>query len=177
MASNAGMQRSIVGFLLALSLVATVFGQDAPTTREPTSKRLVGTWTLVLVDNVLPDGSRIHLYGDAPQGILTFDARGRYTLQILRTGRPKFAANDKSKGTPEENAAAVQGSNAHWGRYAISETDGTLTFFIDHASFPNWEGTQQKRKYTINGDRLKYIVPAPTTGAKAIGEVEWQRAE
>jgi hypothetical protein len=171
------MQRHIVGLVFAIALVATVVGQSAAKSSEPASKGLIGTWTLVLVDNVLPDGSRIHLYGDAPQGILTFDANGRYTLQILRTGRPKFAANDKSKGTPEENAPAVQGSNAHWGRYEVNEADGTLTFFIDHASFPNWEGTQQKRKFTINGDRLKYIVPAPTTGAKAIGEVEWQRAE
>jgi hypothetical protein len=173
--SNAGMQRQIVALVLALA--ATVVGQNATNTSAAANNRLIGTWTLVLVDNVMPDGSRIHLYGDAPQGILTFDAQGRYTLQILRTGRPKFAANDKSKGTPEEYAAAVQGSNAHWGRYAVDDADGTVTFYIDHASFPNWEGTQQKRKFTITGDRLKYTVPAPTTGAKAVGEVEWQRAE
>jgi hypothetical protein len=169
------MNRHVLRVVLGLSFIAPVFSQDSPRTGD--AGRIAGTWTLILVDNVLPDGSRVHLYGDAPQGILTFDGRGRYTLQILRSGRPKFAAGDKSKGTPEENAAAVQGSNAHWGRYSVNDADGTLTFSIDHASFPNWEGTQQKRKFTLAGDRLKYTVPAPTTGAAAIGEVEWQRAE
>src|SRR5579862_8179491 len=34
----------------------------------------VGTWALVLVDKVSPDGSRVHLYGDDPQGLMTLDA-------------------------------------------------------------------------------------------------------
>jgi hypothetical protein len=138
--------------------------------------QLVGTWSLVLVDNVLADGGRIHLYGPDPQGILTFDAEGRYSLQIYRLGRPKLASNDKAKGTPEENSAAVQGANSHFGRYSINETDRTVTFFIDHASFANWEGTQQKRSFTLAADHLKYTVPVPTSGGAATGEVEWERA-
>jgi hypothetical protein len=144
-------------------------------------QKLIGTWTLVFVDNVLPDGSRIQLYGPNPQGILTLGANGRYALQIFRAGRPRFAANDKSKGTPEENQAAVQGSNSHFGRYSVNESDHTITFHIEHASFPNWEGTEQKRSFTITstaaGDELKYTVPAPTTGTAATGEVGWKRAE
>jgi hypothetical protein len=172
-----GMYRYVVHAFVALSLVTAAFSQSPPSATAASSQQLIGTWTLVRVDNLLPDGARVHLYGDAPQGILTFDTRGRYTLQILRSGRPKFDSNDKSKGTPDENAAAVQGSNAHWGRYSVNDADGTLTFYIDHASFPNWEGTQQKRKFTLVGDRLKYTVPAPTTGTAAVGEVEWQRAD
>jgi lysophospholipase L1-like esterase len=137
---------------------------------------LVGTWTLVLVDNVRPDGSRIHLYGPRPSGLLMFDAGGRYGLQIVSAGRPPFAANDKSRGTADEYQAAVQGSNAHFGTYAVDEAKGTITFRIEHASFPNWEGTEQSRSFSLVGDRLKYTVPAPTTGGGAVGEVEWQRA-
>lgn len=72
--------------------------------KSPTHK-LAGTWTLVLVDNILPDGSRVELYGPSPQGILMFDAQGNYSLQILRANRAKFAANDKGQGTPEEYKA------------------------------------------------------------------------
>ena len=136
---------------------------------------LVGTWSLVLVDNLLPDGTRVHLYGDDPQGILTFDASGHYALQILRSGRPKFAAKDKSKGTPEENQAAVQGCNTHFGRYTVNEKEHTITFSIEHAFFPNWEGTTQTRSFTLSADRFKYIVPTPTTGGNVTGEVEWKR--
>ncbi|PTL85725.1 lipocalin-like domain-containing protein [Vitiosangium sp. GDMCC 1.1324] len=139
-------------------------------------EELVGTWTLVLVDNVLPDGSRVELYGPHPQGLLMFDAQGRYSLQILRAGRARFTSNDKSKGTPEENKAAVQGSNSHFGRYSVNEAERTVTFHIEHAFFPNWEGTEQKRTFTLTGDELKYTVPTPTTGGTATGEVVWKRA-
>jgi len=137
---------------------------------------LVGTWTLVLVDNVLPDSSRVHLYGPDPSGLLIFDGGGRYSLQIVSAGRPAFAANDKSRGTAEEYRAAVQGSNAHFGRYAMDPAGRHITFRIEHASFPNWEGTEQKRAFTLVGDRLTYSVPAATTGSEAVGVVVWQRA-
>jgi len=156
-----------------------VFGTTLPLlllAAAPAANPLVGTWTLVLVDNVLPDGSRVHLYGPHPSGLLMFDAGGRYGLQIVSAGRPTFAANDKSRGTADEYRAAVQGSNAHFGTYAVDEAQGTITFRIEHASFTNWEGTEQKRSFSLVGDHLKYTVPAPTTGGGAVGEVEWQRA-
>lgn len=165
--------------LLILALAATLPRSDlagdsaAPTATNP----LVGTWTLVSVDNVLPDSSRVHLYGPNPSGLLMFDAGGRYSLQIVSAGRPPFAANDKGRGTPAEYQAAVQGSNAHFGTYSINQVERTITFSIEHASFPNWEGTQQKRSFRVAGDRLTYTVPVPTTGPGAIGEVEWRRAE
>jgi hypothetical protein len=149
--------------------------QKASTANKPASHKLIGTWTLVLVDNILPDGSRVELYGPSPQGILMFDEHGNYALQIFRTGRAKFATNDKAQGTPEEYKAAVQGSNAHFGKYTVNETDGTITFHIAHASYPNWEGTEQKRTFTLVNDELKYTVPTPTTGGSATGEVVWKR--
>jgi hypothetical protein len=162
---------SISLLLLALALFA-----GKATAQKTAKEQLVGTWTLVLVDNVLPDGSRVQLYGPNPEGIVIFDASGRYSMQILRDDRPKFASNDKSKGTPEEYKAAVQGSNSHFGRYTVNETDHTVTFYIEHASFPNWEGTERKSPFTLTGDEFKYTVANPTTGgANVTGEVEWKR--
>jgi hypothetical protein len=138
--------------------------------------KLAGSWTLVLVDNILPNGERVHLYGPDPQGFLTFDENGRYALQIYRANRSRFAANDKSEATPDENSAAVQGSNSHFGSYAIDDIDRTIVFYIEHASFPNWEGTEQMRSFSVIGDHLKYTMPTPTSGGSAVGEVEWKRA-
>jgi lysophospholipase L1-like esterase len=171
--------RIMLGTILPLLLLAAALrwgDAQGASERGAPANPLVGTWTLVLVDNVRPDGSRIHLYGPRPSGLLMFDAGGRYGLQIVSAGRPLFAANDKSRGTADEYQAAVQGSNAHFGTYAIDEGKGTITFRIEHASFPNWEGTEQSRSFSLVGDRLKYTVPAPTTGGGAVGEVEWQRA-
>jgi hypothetical protein len=168
--------RNRVFFAAFLSLLLVgLFPPQASPQQAANKDTIVGTWTLVLVDNVLPDGTRVHLYGDNPQGILTFDAEGRYALQIYRAGRAKFASGDKSKGSPEENSAAVLGSNAHFGRYVANTDEGTIIFLIEHASFPNWEGTGQKRAFTISGDELTYTVPTPTSGGTAIGEVKWKR--
>ena len=166
----------VTGLSLSLLLLSGPPAPAAGPPAQPTDERLVGTWTLVLVDNVLPDSSRVHLYGPSPSGILMFDAGGRYSLQIVSAGRPAFAAKDKSRGTPEEYRAAVQGSNAHFGRYGVDRTRQTITFRIDHASFPNWEGTSQERSFRVDGDRLRYTVPVPTSGAGVTGEVEWRRA-
>ncbi len=138
---------------------------------------LTGTYKLVTVDNILANGSRVHLYGDDPQGLLMFDPLGHYSLQIFSLGRPKFAANDKSKGTDDENRAAIKGCNAHYGTYKLDEATGTITFNIEHASFPNWEGVQQKRPFSLTGNLFKYVVPAPTTGGAVTGEVVWEKVE
>lgn len=142
---------------------------------ETAQKQLLGTWTLTLVDNVLPDGSRIHLYGPNPQGIAMFDAGGHYSLQIMSDGRPKFSANDKGKGTPDEYKAAVQGSNCHFGTYTVNESDHTVTLHVEHATFSNWEGSVQIFPFTLAGDEFKFIVPHPTTGGPNVtGEVVWK---
>ncbi len=168
--------------MLALLLVATNLGAQAPqddsrpsaTTQQ--GPQLAGTWTLVSVDNLLPDGRRIQPYGPHPVGQLTLDARGRYSVLIFRPDRARFGSNDKNRGTDEENRATVQGTNSHFGRYSIDETQRTLTFHIDHASFPNWQGTEQRRSYTLTGDELRYTVRTTTTGGPEIGEVTWRRA-
>src|SRR6187402_2540374 len=104
-------------------------------------EKLVGSWSLVSIDNIYPDNSRIHPYGENPKGLLIFDANGNYAIQILKAVRPKIASADKNNCTPEENAALVQGSNSHFGHYEVDEVHKTLVFKIESAFFPNWEGT------------------------------------
>lgn len=136
---------------------------------------LPGTWELVSVENTLADGTKVQPYGGHPDGRLTFDGAGRYSLLIFRAGRARFAASDKSRGTEEENRATVQGTNSHFGRYAVDEAAKTLTFRIDHASFPNWEGTKQRRSFVLDGDLLRYVVRTTTSGGSEVAEVAWRR--
>ncbi|MGG1948477.1 lipocalin-like domain-containing protein [Trinickia sp. NRRL B-1857] len=121
-----------------------------------------GTWTLVAADVVHPDGSRAHDYGAAPSGLLVIDTQGRYSLQIFKAERARFASGDKSAGTADEYKAAVTGSSTHFGTIGVDPKGGTLVFHIEHASFPNWEGEEQKRSYELNGDELSYrVAPRP----------------
>lgn len=136
---------------------------------------LVGAWTLVRCDNVYPDGHRVELYGPNPTGMWLIDAQGDYMMQIVRAKRMPFAANDKSKGTPEEYRAASMDFNAHYGH--VSADTHAMRSEIVHASFPNWDGRNSETRYTIDGDELTYRVAKPSSGAAegAYGEVVWRR--
>jgi hypothetical protein len=159
-----------------LVLMVALFA-GAAAAQQATQQRLVGTWTLVLVDNVFPDGSRLQLYGANPQGIAMFDADGHYSLQIMSERRPKFAAGDKSKGTAEEYKAAVQGSNCHFGKYTVNDADHTVTLHVEHATFSNWEGTDLQWPLAFAGNELRLTIPHPTSGgANVTGEVVLRRA-
>ncbi|VVE78834.1 lipocalin-like domain protein [Pandoraea sputorum] len=153
------LKRCMPGAAFSMCMLLTTGSQAAPSTVAPS---LAGTWTLVAADVQHPDGSRARDYGAAPKGLLVIDAKGNYSLQIFKAERPKFASGDKSAGTPAEYKAAVMGSSTHTGTISIDPADGTLTFHIRNASFPNWEGEQQKRNYELKGGELSYrVTPRP----------------
>ena len=151
--------------------------------QQSLKQRLLGTWTLVSIDAVRQDGSRSPLFGADPKGIAFFDDHGHYIISVMRSDRPAFAVNDRMQGTAEENKATSQGTITYFGTYSIDETDLAMLIDIDASSFPNWNGTNQKRLVTITEDvaaigdrRLKLTVPPAPTGGAAI-EVAWRRAK
>ena len=140
-----------------------------------TVKDLAGTWTLVSNVNE-QDGKKTDSFGPNPKGILTVDANGRYVLVIARADLPKVASNNRTTATPEENKAIVQGSIAHFGTVSVNAADKTVTFKIEtHATFPNWDGIEQKRPFTLTGDELKWTVPAASSAGTATAV--WKRAK
>ena len=149
--------------LVALTvLLASTAGTGA---LAQSAKDLVGAWTLVSAD----------AYGPNPKGALIFDANGHFSSQFMRSDLPKYASNNRAQGTPEEYKATVQGYIGYFGSYAFNGTD--LVFHIEGSSFPNWNGTDQKRtNVTITGDELKYSQPTPSAGGPPI-VVVWKRAQ
>ena len=139
-----------------------------------TAKDLVGTWTLVSAINE-QGGDKTDTYGPHPKGILTVDANGRYVLVIARADLPKVASSNRTRATPEENKAIVQGSIAHFGTVSVNAADKTFTFTIETSLFPKWDGTKQKRPFTVTGDALTYTVPSASGGGTAT--VIWKRAK
>jgi hypothetical protein len=139
-----------------------------------TTKDLAGTWTLV--SNVSEQGgNKTDTFGPNPKGILIVDANGRYVLAVARAGLPKVASNNRTTATPEENKAIVGGSIIHFGTLSVNAVDKTITFKIETSTFPNWDGIEQKRPFTITGDELQYTVPAQSGGGT--GTVVWKRAK
>jgi hypothetical protein len=163
-----GMRVGCAGLLL---MAATAVGAQSPA--APLTDSLTGTtWTLVSVYNE-QDGKRTEPFGPNPKGIFILDRGGRFVQFFLRTGLPKFASNNRATGTPDENKAVVQGSNAYFGTYSISNKDALMTMQVDGSTFPNWDGTTQKRAVTLKGDELTLTNPTAAVGGTGVSV--WKR--
>jgi hypothetical protein len=143
--------------------------------QQPSIKeQLVGTWMFVSLVRVRPDGSRFDPYGQNPKGIWMFDANGNFAQLLMRSDIPKFAANNREQGTPEENKAVVQGSISTYGTYSVNETDRVINVHIVGSSYPNSNGADGRRIIiSLTGDELKVRDPANSTGVTV--EATWKR--
>ena len=139
-----------------------------------TAKDLAGTWTLVSAVTE-QGGNKTDIFGPNPKGILIVDANSRYVIAFARADLPKVASNNRTTATPEENKAIVGGSLTHFGTISVNAADKTFTFKIEAATFPNWDGTEQKRAFTVTGDELTYTVPAAPAGGTAT--TVWKHAK
>lgn len=101
-------------------------------------------------------------------------ANGHYILMTIRDDRAKFASGSRMDNTPDENKAVVQGMIAHFGTYTVDESDKTITFHIASSSFPNWNGVERKRPFTVDGDPLEWKTPGSSGGT---AEVMMRRLE
>lgn len=147
----------------SLLLIALVFAGSLTAVAQ--SPSIAGTWALTAADKLLPDGTRSHDYGDNPHGFVIFTEDGHYSVQIYRDQRTKFASGDKLKGSPEEYKDDVLGMSVHYGKYSVDAANNTISFQIDRASFPNWDGTTQVRGFELKGDELSWKVPRRPDGS------------
>jgi hypothetical protein len=122
------------------------------------------------------DGTKTDQFGSGAKGMLVFDANGHFMLTIIGLDLPRFASNNRASGTPEENKAVMSKSIAMIGTYSVDSAAKTLTFRVESATFPNWDGTEQKRLLSAaDSDELKYITQTASSGG--IATVTWKRAK
>jgi lipocalin-like protein len=153
--------------VLMLALLAE--GAIAAPKGKVNKNQLVGDWTFVSTNT--PNATIQNHPGD---GYLVFERNGRFSFAILSSDVPKFASNNRNTGTADENKAVVQGGISYFGTYSVNEADGTLTLHIERCSYPNWNGTDQKRLITsLTAQELKYTNPSASVGGTA--ELEWKR--
>ena len=150
--------------LSGLCAIAAVFTSlAAPRANAQTAKDLVGTWTLVS-SVIAKDGTKTDTFGPNPSGTVMFGNDGHYALIFLRRDLPKVASGDRTSATPEETQAIARGSIATFGTYTVE--DKAIIVRIQSATFPNWNGAEQRRPFSLSGDELTYTSPG-TTGVPA----------
>jgi hypothetical protein len=63
----------------------------------------------------------------------------------------------------------VQGSLAYCGTYVVS--NGTLIMKIEASTYPNEEGAEQRRAFTLEGGELTWRNPTVSTGASGVAKL------
>lgn len=167
------MRRTLVRMSVLVLFGLTLLPGSAMSGEKTLREQLVGTWKIVSVNNTRPDGSIKQIFGPNPKGIAVFDAHGNTAIVLMRADRPKFAANNRDLGTPEEFKATVQGTHAYFGTYSVIEKDKILVFHVEGNTFPNQEGIDTERLISFKGDEFTWITPNPSVGGKS--EAIWRR--
>lgn len=156
-------------------------GKAAPAARAPTpgAGKLVGTWKLLAIEERNAQGELVTPldYGPEPVGLLIYDATGHMSVHAMRRGRPRLPSDDVHLAPAERAKAAFVGYNAYFGTYEVDERAGVVIHHVEGSLIPNWEGTDQRRRFTISGDRL-VLEPPPfqAGGQQRTRRLTWQKA-
>jgi hypothetical protein len=169
-----GLRRWVVVLVAMGCLASGARGGEPPT--KP--NKLVGTWKLVSIEERDAEGRLVTPldYGPAPIGMIMYDASGHMSVHAMRRDRPRLASDDVHLATPEKAKAAFVGYGAYFGTYTVDERAGLVTHHVQGSLIPNWEGSEQRRRFTISGDKL--VLEPPTiqaAGQKRTRRLTWQR--
>jgi Lipocalin-like domain len=170
-------RRSILSVSAITVMGLVLIPSDAVSQQKSLKDQLVGAWTHVSTKYKFPDGKTQDTMGPDARGLMILDASGRIAFINMRASLPKFASNNRMNGTPEEYKAVGQGSYAYFGTFTVNEADKSFTVHIDGSTFPNFDGANQKRSFTLAGDELKYTNPVATIGQGVVVEAVWKRAK
>jgi hypothetical protein len=155
-------------FVLAAALSAgQVFAQE-----KSVKDQIAGSWTLVSIK-----AGSAEPYGANPKGVMFLGPNGQFSITIVREGVPKFASDNRTTGTADENKAAVQGTLAYFGSYAVNDKDQIIDMNVDASTYPNFNGTKQNRRFALAGDELTLTNPSPSGGGGAAAVQIWKRAK
>lgn len=157
--------KKIPGCIFALGLLVA----SGLAVAQTTAKQLIGGWALVSLETDTAEG-RIQPFGPNPIGYVNFASNGRIAVQFMRPDIPKIAANNRLKATQEENTAIAQGLAAFFGEWKLVDPKtGEISLRIIGSSFPNWNGTDQKRFIKVNGDAMVITNPSsPSVGTSTV---------
>lgn len=159
--------------ILALISGLSLFASD-PTRAQNAKDQFLGTWTLVSICYIRPDGSAIEPFGPNAKGMLVFDG-SHFSTQVVAANLPKFKSNNRMVGALQEYEAISHGVVAYFGTYSVDDAAKVVTLHIERSSFPNWEETDQKRKFEFANDELRYTAASSTANPAESARLVWKR--
>lgn len=153
-------------------------GRASHTTRE----ELIGTWRLLSVQRVGPDGPMTDpFYGTGSTGILIYDPSGWMSVQIVGNHRPAMEA-PASRPTPGDTARDTQIKAAvldtyysYFGTWHYDEATSTVVHDIKSSLIPDESGKSYSQTVSMEGGHLIFTVRHETTAGATVQRKVWER--
>jgi len=144
-----------------------------------TKDDLVGAWKFVSAEEVFEGGDRRPQFGPSADGYLSYSPNGIVTAVLGSTKRPASSAPSPESASDSDVVAMARDFIAYGGPFSVDSDTNTVTHHIDIALFPGWQGGEQIRTFTVDGDLLhgKTLPATSHDGRKFHVELTWGRIQ
>jgi hypothetical protein len=126
---------------------------------------LIGNWKLISWQVIAEDGAAQDIFGAKPKGYLVLTREGR-SIVVTTADNRKGGMGDA------ERAALHKSMLAYSGKYRIEGND--FITLVDVSWNEDWNGTEQRRHYRIEGDKL-FIESEPAPSIVFPGKTDFRR--
>ena len=145
-----------------------------------TEQDLVGTWRLVSVETIRPNGEVIYpFYGRHPEGLLIYDRSGWMSVQIVSDPKPTVPTSSSREGFLAAPAAdkvtAVNGYYAYYGTWTFDASAQTVTHHIQQSLYPGEKETDGLRRLLLEGNRLTLFAKTHEMDEDHERRLVWER--
>lgn len=155
-------KRMVAGWRLK-SVLLLIGLQSSCLAAELVAGPLVGTWRLVSYTDTVAGEAPIRAYGVDPIGLFIFTADGHVSISIMRNP-PDMTAPTTD---PDRQACTPGWFCAYFGTYDVDYEAGTWVTHVRGGNIPAYLGTDQRRHFSIRGDRL-IISESGEVGGKSV---------
>ncbi|HZP79695.1 MAG TPA: hypothetical protein VFB45_26410 [Pseudolabrys sp.] len=137
-----------------------------PANAQGLKQKVVGAWTLDVGSEIFADGKKVVPW---EAGSLLLDPTGHFSFFVIGKDRPK------GNGDPRVPVSPIV---AYYGTYTVNEADNTLSYKVERASNPTFDGVLRGQKISFKGDVMVTTASEVKTPQGTITPVnEWKRAK
>jgi hypothetical protein len=149
----------------AVALSLTCMAMASPAGAQSLKEKVVGAWVLDVGAEIFQDGKKVIPWAT---GNLILDPTGHMSFFVI--------GKDRAKGDDVRIPAGPM--VAYYGTYTVDEGANTLTYKIEHAGNPAFDGAVRKQKVTFKGDVMTMTADEVKTPQGTITPVnEWKKAK
>ena len=138
-------------------------------TADPMSQ-FAGAWSLAKIERRDAAGELLAPPIEDRLGYIIYHPSGYMGVTIMRPARTPYSEGGP---TAEEALAQLGTYTSYFGRFSVNAAEGFLTHHLEGSLSPRGAGSDYKRFYTIEGNRLTLQPPAGENGATSY--LTWEK--